>query len=625
MRKLIVSCAVAALAAVPVGATSYVRMSDEALVDSSPVAVVVRVEAQAPAPDGRAATDYRVRVEEVLKGQAPESLTVRVPGGGGGDIRLKVYGAPEFKAGERALLLLRSAADGTWRINQLFLGAFHEVNAGGRRLAVRDLSEVSEMRLGTDAPKATRAEPEPLRDLDSFARWIAGRAKGVSEADYRVEAAEGEGLRAAVDQFTLFEDDATGLNMRWFEFDTGGNIGWRAHNGGQPGVSGGGFTQFQNALSVWKNENTTPVDYRYLGKTASEAGFDEFDDLNAILFGDPSGYIAEGPFDCSDGGVLAIGGPWYLREETDRFRGEDYHIILGADILTNANLACFFGSSPNTNKAAEELFAHELGHTLGIGHSNTQQALMFAFIHDDGRGAGLHADDRAALQALYQQGSGGGTPAAPTGLAASAASTTVVDLTWVDNSTNETEFRVEVKALGGVFLDIGSVPANEESAEIEALAPATHYTFRVRARNAAGNSAYSNEVTVTTNGSTAACVANDTTLCLANNRFKVQVTWETQSLGQGAGHVVPGAANNSGLFWFFSPDNWELLIKTVNGCSAPPNGNNKFWVFFSATTNVEYVVTVIDTQTGAAKQYYNADGQAAVSVNDTSAFATCNS
>ncbi|HEX7182374.1 MAG TPA: matrixin family metalloprotease, partial [Thermoanaerobaculia bacterium] len=51
--------------------------------------------------------------------------------------------------------------------------------------------------------------------------------------------------------------------------------------------------------------------------------------------------------------------------------------------------------------AAEELFAHELGHTLGIDHSEVDEALMRPYIHNDGRGASLRADDRAALAALY--------------------------------------------------------------------------------------------------------------------------------------------------------------------------------------------------------------------------------
>ena len=47
--------------------------------------------------------------------------------------------------------------------------------------------------------------------------------------------------------------------------------------------------------------------------------------------------------------------------------------------------------------------------------------------------------------------------------------------------------------------------------------------------------------------------------------------------------------------------------------------NNKFWVFYGALSNVEYTVTVTDTQTGAVKTYFNSQGNLA-SVADTAAF-----
>jgi hypothetical protein len=47
--------------------------------------------------------------------------------------------------------------------------------------------------------------------------------------------------------------------------------------------------------------------------------------------------------------------------------------------------------------------------------------------------------------------------------------------------------------------------------------------------------------------------------------------------------------------------------------------NGKFWVFYGALSNVQYTITVTDTQTGVVKTYTNPDGTLA-SVADTSAF-----
>ena len=80
-------------------------------------------------------------------------------------------------------------------------------------------------------------------------------------------------------------------------------------------------------------------------------------------------------------------------------------------------------------------------------------------------------------------------------------------------------------------------------------------------------------------------------------------------------------APESGLFYFVSPGNIEVLVKVLNACV--PALGNKFWVFFAATTNVELALTVIDTQTGAVKVYTNPANTPALPVQDTNAFSTC--
>ncbi|HEV7506702.1 MAG TPA: Calx-beta domain-containing protein [Thermoanaerobaculia bacterium] len=119
-------------------------------------------------------------------------------------------------------------------------------------------------------------------------------------------------------------------------------------------------------------------------------------------------------------------------------------------------------------------------------------------------------------------------------------------------------------------------------------------------------------------GSTAPCEPGDDRLCLAGGRFKVQIAWRTGTGQIGAGHGLPLSAN-SGTFWFFDASNSEMLIKVLDACQ----GFNAFWVYFAATTDVDFTATVTDTRTGIVKQYANPAGRAAVPVQDTSTFATC--
>ena len=117
------------------------------------------------------------------------------------------------------------------------------------------------------------------------------------------------------------------------------------------------------------------------------------------------------------------------------------------------------------------------------------------------------------------------------------------------------------------------------------------------------------------------CVPGTETLCLnENGRFKVEVRYRDFAGNEGAGQAVDINKRDSGLVFFFSEDNIEMLIKVLNACGPPFDA---YWVFLAATTNVEYTVTVTDTQENVVNEYTNALGNPAEPVLDTAAFATC--
>lgn len=120
---------------------------------------------------------------------------------------------------------------------------------------------------------------------------------------------------------------------------------------------------------------------------------------------------------------------------------------------------------------------------------------------------------------------------------------------------------------------------------------------------------------------TSPCTPSAETLCIddqaGDRRFRIQVSY-TSAQQSGNGKAIPLSSlgvNSGGLFWFFGASNPELLVKVLNGCGL----NKKYWVFWSAGTNVGLTLSVTDTVTGSSKTYTNPNGKAAPPVQDTSA------
>jgi hypothetical protein len=105
-----------------------------------------------------------------------------------------------------------------------------------------------------------------------------------------------------------------------------------------------------------------------------------------------------------------------------------------------------------------------------------------------------------------------------------------------------------------------------------------------------------------------------TALCLTQDRFRVEVSWRVPAQGtSGVGTAIP-ITDDTGTFWFFTPNNLELMIK----CSTRGHQRSLLGLF-GALSDVAYTVVVTDTVTGAVKRYENPSGRLA-SVADTDAF-----
>jgi hypothetical protein len=94
-------------------------------------------------------------------------------------------------------------------------------------------------------------------------------------------------------------------------------------------------------------------------------------------------------------------------------------------------------------------------------------------------------------------------PKAPLSLVGQIVSSGQINLSWSDNSTNETGFKVERKIGTGQYAALGTTMANVITFNDTGLNSGVSYTYRVCSYNEAGDSiAYSNEITKTGNNFT---------------------------------------------------------------------------------------------------------------------------
>ena len=118
----------------------------------------------------------------------------------------------------------------------------------------------------------------------------------------------------------------------------------------------------------------------------------------------------------------------------------------------------------------------------------------------------------------------------------------------------------------------------------------------------------------------APCEEDGLTLCLQDERFRLSAAFSADGvLYRGAG--AHGMTPDTGYFWFFEPDNVELVIKVLAGCPV----NDHFWVFTAGLTDVEVHLKVTDTEMVPAqvRDYDNDLRTQFAPILDAAAFATC--
>lgn len=193
----------------------------------------------------------------------------------------------------------------------------------------------------------------------------------------------------------------------------------------------------------------------------------------------------------------------------------------------------------------------------------------------------------------------------PSSLSASAVSDSQIDLTWTDNSSDETNFVVEHSNNGSAWSTLDTLAANTTSYSHTGLSEhSTHY-YRVKATNADGDSGYSNTASATTD------IVAPTDLALSViGATQINLSW-TDNSGAEDGYKIERSPDGS--------SSWTVINTTsANATSYNDTGltqNTAYYYRVRAYVSSDYSAyssTVSATTTAAAPT-----GLTATAISDT--------
>ena len=176
-------------------------------------------------------------------------------------------------------------------------------------------------------------------------------------------------------------------------------------------------------------------------------------------------------------------------------------------------------------------------------------------------------------------------PANPSGLVATAASQSLINLAWSDNSADETGFVIERGAsLAGPFSPLITLGANVIVYADASLAASTTYYYRVAATNSSGKSGYTNTVSAMTSAappSATAPAAPAAASAAVLSGTQVKVSW-TDSSSNETGFKIERATAAAGPFVLVTTVGSGVITYTDSGLM----GVTTYYYRVSATNTV---------------------------------------
>ena len=109
------------------------------------------------------------------------------------------------------------------------------------------------------------------------------------------------------------------------------------------------------------------------------------------------------------------------------------------------------------------------------------------------------------------------------------------------------------------------------------------------------------DIVASDDGESGGCVESATVMCLRDGRYEAKLEWMTPDGETGLAKVARPRTRDSGLFYFFDYNNWEVLLKVLDGCDF----NGHHWVYAASASDLGMTLVVRDTSLPAE----DADGR----------------
>ena len=183
-------------------------------------------------------------------------------------------------------------------------------------------------------------------------------------------------------------------------------------------------------------------------------------------------------------------------------------------------------------------------------------------------------------------------PSGPSGLTATAVSSSQINLSWQDNSNNETGFKIKRKAgFNGTYSTIDSVGPNVTSYTDTGLIAGTHYSYAVWAYNGAGESAYSDEVIasvgpkpdIKANGSDGSIYVSKST------PVNITVSLDSCGLSNNADWWVAREDTNTNIWYYYVYPSGQWTTQVVPAYQGPLFNLSPLSVFYSTLQPGTYI------------------------------------